>query len=95
LLIRDVVHSMPARGTPAAGSTASPVPSAESRRIKDDVDAARHTAMSALNNDRFRVMLEQISNPQSSGALMTMGGDSNGAATDFRSAQSRYAENSE
>jgi hypothetical protein len=27
----------------------------------DDVAEARHTAISALNNARFRVMLEQIS----------------------------------
>lgn len=74
-------------------STASQAPSPEARRIMDDVDAARNTAKSALNNDRFRVMLEQISDPQSSGALMTMRSDA--AGTDFKSAQSSYAENSE
>ncbi|WP_245525581.1 MULTISPECIES: hypothetical protein [unclassified Mesorhizobium] len=51
--------------------------------------------MSALNNDRFRVMLEQITDPRASGALMTMGGDASGAATDLKTAQSRYTENSE
>ncbi|WP_258601157.1 hypothetical protein [Mesorhizobium sp. AR10] len=61
----------------------------------DDVDAARQTAVSALNNDRFRVMLEQITDPGASGALMTMGSDGSNAATDFKTALSRYAENSE
>ncbi|WP_421912588.1 hypothetical protein [Mesorhizobium sp.] len=73
----------PVRNAPA-------VPSAESRRISDDVAQARHTAMSALTNDRFRIMLEQISDPVSSGAIMTMRGDN---VVDFRSAQSSYADN--
>jgi hypothetical protein len=67
----------------------------ESARIRNDVDAARNTALSALNNDRFRVMLEQITDPRASGALMTIGADSqDGAGVDFNTAQSRYAENS-
>jgi hypothetical protein len=48
--------------------------------------------MSALTNDRFRAMLEQISNPASSGTLMTMRGDN---VVDFKSAHSSYADNSE
>lgn len=48
--------------------------------------------MSALTNDRFRAMLEQIADPISSGALMTMRGDN---VVDFKSAQSSYADNSE
>lgn len=48
--------------------------------------------MSALTNDRFRIMLEQITDPVSSGALMTMRGDN---VVDFRSAQSSYADSSE
>ncbi|RWC31580.1 MAG: hypothetical protein EOS56_11985 [Mesorhizobium sp.] len=48
--------------------------------------------MSALTNDRFRIMLEQIGDPVSSGALMTMRGDN---VVDFKSAQSSYADNSE
>ncbi len=41
-------------------------------------------------------MLEQISDPTASGALMTMRGDTAaGAGTDFKSAQSSYADNSE
>ena len=51
--------------------------------------------MSALNNDRFRVMLEQIGNPQSSGDLVAMGGNSDSTVVDFKTALSRYAENSE
>ena len=70
-------------------------PSAESARIRNDVDAARNTALSALNNDRFRVMLEQISDPRASSTLMTMSADSNNnAGTDFNTALSRYDENS-
>ncbi|TPK70663.1 hypothetical protein FJ930_18295 [Mesorhizobium sp. B2-4-15] len=48
--------------------------------------------MSALTNDRFRAMLEQITDPGASGALMTMRGDN---LVDFKSAQSSYADNSE
>ena len=70
-------------------------PSAESARIRNDVDAARNTALSALNNDRFRVMLEQISDLRASSTLMTMSADSNNnAGTDFNTALSRYDENS-
>ena len=82
--------------TPAVRDTqASGALSPESRRIMEDVNAARNTAKSALNNDRFRVMLEQIGNPQSSGDLVTMGSGQNAAGTDVNTAQSRYAENSE
>ncbi|KAA3449383.1 hypothetical protein C7I87_17400 [Mesorhizobium sp. SARCC-RB16n] len=48
--------------------------------------------MSALTNDRFRAMLEQITDPGASGALATMRGDK---VVDFKSAQSSYADNSE
>jgi hypothetical protein len=93
LLIRNVADAMTeVKAAPAPNST---VPSVESRRIKDDVDAARHTAISALNNDRFRIMLEQITDPRSSGALMTMQSDGGSSATDFKTAQSSYADNSE
>ena len=85
-----------ANSTAASAPVREPsAPSAESARIRNDVDAARNTALSALNNDRFRVMLEQITDPGASGALMTMGADGqNGAAVDFNTALSRYAENS-
>lgn len=82
--------------TPAVRHTqASGTLSPESRRIMDDVDAARNTAKSALTNDRFRVMLEQIGNPQSSGDLVTMNESADSTALDFTTALSRYAENSE
>ena len=94
LQIRNIANPMSAREVQAPRSAASQAPSAESRRIKDDVDAARNTAISALNNDRFRIMLEQITDPRVSGALLAMGSDASGA-TEFRMAQSRYAENSQ
>ncbi|MER9582932.1 hypothetical protein [Mesorhizobium sp. M0276] len=87
--IRTIANSIPPAGDASAVPSA---PSSESRRIGDDVAQARHTAMSALNNDRFRIMLEQITDPTSSGALMTMRSDS---LVDFKSAQSSYADNSE
>nr|WP_246506322.1 hypothetical protein [Mesorhizobium silamurunense] len=81
-------------GNPQARAPSAP--SAESAGIKNDVDAARNTALSALNNDRFRAMLEQISDPRASGELMAMGaGNKNSVATDLNTALSRYAENSE
>ena len=80
------VYNMPVR--------ASSAPTPESARIRSDVDAARNTALSALNNDRFRAMLEQISDPGASGALMTMSSDSQNVV-DFNTALSRYAESSE
>ena len=89
LQIRTIANSPP---PVRDASTVSSAPSAESRRISDDVAQARHTAMSALTNDRFRAMLEQITDPASSGALMTMRGDN---VVDFKSAQSSYADNSE
>ncbi|MEW6634131.1 MAG: hypothetical protein AB1440_24925 [Pseudomonadota bacterium] len=82
--------------TPTANSSrahGSSGPSTETARIRNDVDAARNTALSALNNDRFRVMLEQISDPRASGALLTMGTQNN-SSTDVNTALSRYAENS-
>jgi hypothetical protein len=81
----------PVRHTPLGSAGLSP----ESKRISDDVAQARNTAISALTNDRFRVMLEQIGNPQSSDALMTMGANGDGNAQDLKTALSRYAENSE
>ncbi|MER8371589.1 hypothetical protein [Mesorhizobium sp. M1406] len=87
--IRTIANSIPPARDASAVSSA---PSSESRRISDDVAQARDTAMSALTNDRFRIMLEQIADPVSSGALMTMRGDN---VVDFKSAQSSYADNSE
>lgn len=79
----------------ARGQDSLSAPSAETSRMRNDVAAARNTAMSALNNDRFRVMLEQITGPGASDALVTMQAGASPASTDFNSALSRYAENSE
>lgn len=87
LQIRTIANSIPPAPDASAVSSA---PSSESRR--DNVAQARHTALSALTNDRFRIMLEQITDPSASGALMTMRGDN---VVDFKSAQSSYADNSE
>ena len=89
--IMNIGNTTPAVRHTQVSGTLSP----ESRRIMDDVDAARNTAKSALTNDRFRVMLEQIGNPQSSDTLMTMGGKGDSNVLDFKTALSRYAENSE
>ncbi|WP_031193098.1 hypothetical protein [Mesorhizobium sp. L2C066B000] len=87
----NIGNTTPAVRLTQASGTLSP----ESRRIMDDVDAARNTAKSALTNDRFRVMLEQIGSPQSSGDLVTMNESADSTALDFKTALSRYAENSE
>ncbi|KRB22932.1 MULTISPECIES: hypothetical protein [Mesorhizobium] len=87
--IRTIANAPPPARDASPVSSAS---SAETRRISDDVAQARDTAMSALTNDRFRLMLEQITDPGSSGALMTMRGDN---VVDFKSAQSSYADNSD
>ncbi|RUU74531.1 hypothetical protein, partial [Mesorhizobium sp. M7A.F.Ca.MR.362.00.0.0] len=58
--IRTIANSIPPAPDASAVSSA---PSSESRRIGDDVAQARHTALSALTNDRFRIMLEQITDP--------------------------------
>lgn len=76
-------------------ASANHVTADEVRRGASDVDAARDTALSALRNDRFGTMLEQISEPAVSGALMTMKRDDGSAGTDFNSVLSSYAENGE
>lgn len=82
--------------SPTGGSTyasANRVTADEVRRSTGDVDAARNTALSALRNDRFGSMLQQISQPAVSGALITMKRDDAGA--DFNSALASYTENFE
>jgi hypothetical protein len=81
------------RGTTYA--LANNVRADEVRSAGSDVEAVRDTALSALRNDRFGLMLAKITEPGSSGALMTMRRDADTAGTDFRSAASSYAENSE
>lgn len=62
----------------------------EAERIRRDVAAARDVARSALTNERFGRMLEQIFSPALSDALMLMKDD--GSRTDLRSAQQHYGE---
>ncbi|MEP9371575.1 hypothetical protein [Mesorhizobium sp. KR1-2] len=59
-------------------------------RIRQDVAAARDVARSALANERFGRMLEQIFSPALSDALMMMKDDT--GRTDLRSAQQHYGE---
>ena len=67
----------------------------EVRSIGSSFEAIRDTALSALRNDRFGLMLAKITEPGPSGALITLNRDPDTASTDFGSAASRYAENSE
>jgi len=60
-----------------------------------DVEAAHSTALSALRNERFGLMLAKISEPAAGGALMTMKRESGTADADFNSVASSYAENGE
>jgi hypothetical protein len=59
-------------------------------RIRQNVVAARDVARSALTNERFRLMLEQIVSPSFSDALMLMKDD--GGRADLRAAQQHYGE---
>jgi hypothetical protein len=63
---------------------------AETARIRQDVAAARDVARSALTNERFRLMLEQIVTPALSDVLVQMKND--GSQTDLRTAQQSYSE---
>ena len=64
------------------------------RTIDKDVENAHQTAWSALKNERFRHVLEQLSDVSTSDAMMLMR-RVDGAGTDFQSARALYAENSE
>ncbi|WP_269929669.1 hypothetical protein [Aminobacter sp. HY435] len=57
------------------------------------VDDAHRAAWSALNNDRFRLAMETLSDGRASDAVMMMR-PVEGAGTDLRSALARYEENS-
>lgn len=56
-----------------------------------DVETARKTALSALTNERFRVALEQLSDPRASEKIALMRND--GPSADIATAQARYADN--
>ncbi len=83
--------SSPAHG--ATYASANHVRADETRRAGSDVDAAHSTALSALKNERFGLMLAKISEPGAGGALMTMKRESDAAGADFNSVASSYAEN--
>lgn len=57
-------------------------------------DAALSTAFSALRNERFGTMLEKISDPRASAALMDMR-QGDGAGTDQNSVFAAYSENTD
>lgn len=59
-----------------------------------DVESARQTAVSALYNDRFRVMLEAISKSGVTETFLTMQSERSDKGSDHRSAFASYAEHS-
>lgn len=67
----------------------------ESRLASNKAGTGRDAALSALRNDRFGSVLEKISDPRSSDALTFLRNGTEASGTDFGSALSRYAENSE
>jgi hypothetical protein len=75
-----------AKPSSATGSPLSP-------STRNDVETARHVALSALNNDRFRIMLEKISQPGAGDALLRMQAERPETGVDHRAAFSSYAEN--
>jgi hypothetical protein len=79
----------------ATYASANHVRADEVRHTGGDVDAAHSTALSALKNDRFRLMLAKISEPAAGGALMTMKREGDIAGADFNSVVSSYTENGE
>lgn len=81
--------------SPSTYASANQVTANETRDSRSDVAAARDTALSALRNDRFGTMLQQITGPAASGALMTMTRDAASADADFNAVASSYAENGE
>lgn len=73
---------------------ATPVASQEPTRAHlSDVEDAHRAAWSALNNERFRLAMENLADVRSSDAVMMMR-PVEGAGTDVRSALARYEENS-
>jgi hypothetical protein len=65
-----------------------------SRRGGQQPDGVRDTAASALRNARFGSMLEKISDPRASDALMRMQGDMADGSADRSSVFAAYDENS-
>lgn len=81
---------VPAKPVQQATQVASQGPS---RARLSDVDDAHRAAWSALNNERFRFAMENLSDVRTSDAVMMMR-PVDGAGTDVRSALARYEENS-
>ncbi|CAM5414922.1 hypothetical protein ATER59S_02295 [Aquamicrobium terrae] len=79
--------------TPAAAGSGSAARPPDVSEQRETVDTARNAAMSALHNDRFSRVLDWLSDPRSSEAVMMMRFDG-GGQTDHATASSRYAENS-
>jgi hypothetical protein len=79
----------------ATYASANQVRADEARRAGSAVEAAHSTALSALKNERFGLMLAKISEPAAAGALMTMQRESDSASADFNSVVASYAENGE
>lgn len=78
----------------ASGAGPAAHSSSTAGQLREDVDTARTTAMSALNNDRFSRVLDWVSDPRASETAMLMRSDG-GGQVDYGTAASRYAENSE
>jgi hypothetical protein len=65
-----------------------------SRGASQSPDAARDAAVSALRNERFGSMLEKISDPRASDAMMRMQrNDGAGSGADHGSVFAAYGEN--
>ena len=79
----------------ATYASANHVRADEARHAGSAVEAAHSTALSALKNERFGLMLAKISEPTAGGVLMTMQRESDTASADFNSVVSSYAENGE
>ena len=65
-----------------------------SRGDSQSPDATRNAAVSALHNERFGSMLEKISDPRTSDAMMRMRGDAVESGADHASVIAAYGENS-
>ncbi|WP_315923526.1 hypothetical protein [Mesorhizobium sp. SP-1A] len=81
-----------AGGAPHAAGARAPGHPSEPASLKETVGTTRDAAMSAFHNDRFRQVLEWLSDPRASEAAMLMRPDE-GGQTNYDTAKSRYAEN--
>lgn len=88
------VQSRPAQFFASAASDVTSGAIRPVRTVDKDVENAHQTAWSALKNERFRQVLEHLSDVRTSDALMMIQ-PAEGSGTDINSARARYAENSE